>query len=827
MRALPLRAALWSVALTCTVLFAFTAVFAQSEHVPAQTAKPGITLEPSALPDPAIYPLKPGDASFKSAPANYHVFAPVHAGEYAAAETLTLKFSAATQLTKIESTKDFVIDAGSTCQAGNRYSEGDSCNLLVRFTPQGAGHRLGKITITQTASPEPMSLGLVGNGYAPVISFTPAEITTVSGTYPSSKGLLSGANNMTVDGGDTVYIADTGNKVLREIDSSGAIATYSPVFGTAPNSVAVDTMGNAYTPETVTSENSIYFEVYPIDNLQSGWFNTYTAGTCTQSSPCELGTVGLGSPANFSMDPYDNLFTEEATHGAAEMPVGGYFAGGLGVDPDLWYLYDEFSYSDGTQAFAVDQNDNLYTSWDYSAYCYILEDSSYSAETSDPTYNLVAGGSTCGFSGDGGQARNAEINTPIGQITFDIAGNLYFSDTHNQRVRRIDASTGIINTIAGDGTAGYYGDGNPATGAELNAPTGVAVDSQGQVYIISSAATGQVVRKLGVNGLLNLGSQLRNTSGAARLVTVANTGNDSMVLTRAYIGGANPGDFAIDPNTTSCNLTANAVLNSGQSCKVGIIFTPSAAGARAASLIFLDNTVTNMNTVLLIGTGTLPSPTFTITAPSSGATETSGTPFTFSVSVTSSSGPQPTGTATMLLNGTAISGSPATLNSSGVASLSVTSTTTGTNTLSATYSGDSNYSADGPITRTVTVDAPAVTSKSKVAVTSSANPATACSAIAFSITVTGSGSEKPTGTVKLMKGTELLGEATLSKGAAKLPNIRLGAGTSKLTAHYNGDATHEAATSAPFKEMVSAGAGCAAEANRLRPINDTGELRAR
>jgi len=274
------------------------------------------------------------------------------------------------------------------------------------------------------------------------------------------------------------------------------------------------------------------------------------------------------------------------------------------------------------------------------------------------------------------------------------------------------------------------------------------------------------------------------------------------------LNGTDPGDFKIDPATTSCILTAGSVLNNGESCKVGIIFTPGAASGRTANLNFLDNTVNNINIVQLSGTGILPTPTFKITAPASGATETSGTPFTFSVSVTSTSGAQPTGTVKMLLNGTAITGSPATLNGSGVASLSVTSTTTGSNTLSATYSGDSNYAADGPITENVTVDAAAAKSGATVAVKSSANPATLCSEVAFSVSVTASGSQQPTGTVKLMKGTEMLGQASLDNGAANVEHVPLKVGTNVLTAQYDGDATHEAATSEPFRQLVSSGFAC-------------------
>jgi DNA-binding beta-propeller fold protein YncE len=87
-----------------------------------------------------------------------------------------------------------------------------------------------------------------------------------------------------------------------------------------------------------------------------------------------------------------------------------------------------------------------------------------------------------GFAGDGGPATEALLNGPF-DIAFDLAGNLYFSDTFNCRIRRVDAATGTIATIAGNGEAGYSGDGGPATTAALNEPYGVVVDRSGNVYI--------------------------------------------------------------------------------------------------------------------------------------------------------------------------------------------------------------------------------------------------------------------------------------------------------------------------------------------------------
>jgi trimeric autotransporter adhesin len=102
--------------------------------------------------------------------------------------------------------------------------------------------------------------------------------------------------------------------------------------------------------------------------------------------------------------------------------------------------------------------------------------------TSTGIISTVAGTGSAGYSGDGGPATSATLNLPYG-IAVDTSGNLYIADSANSCIRIVTKSTGIISTVAGNGLADYSGDGDQATLATLNYPYGVAVDASGNIFI--------------------------------------------------------------------------------------------------------------------------------------------------------------------------------------------------------------------------------------------------------------------------------------------------------------------------------------------------------
>lgn len=223
------------------------------------------------------------------------------------------------------------------------------------------------------------------------------------------------------------------------------------------------------------------------------------------------------------------------------------------------------------QGSVLDQNGNLYI-FNNGAACNVLK---VSAATGLATVYAGSASGQCGYSGDGGQATNATIGAennggvndgPAG-LAIDTSGNLYLSDINNARVREVDAASGIISTVAGDGTPNYSGDGAPATSAGIDGPMGVGLDFSGNIYIAGS-----------------LENRIRKVA-SGNISTIAGTGvkgdtGDGNAATGAEV--ANPSGIAIDAAGDVFFADASDQVIREINASTGVISTVAGGGASSA-----------------------------------------------------------------------------------------------------------------------------------------------------------------------------------------------------------------------------------------------------
>jgi len=222
---------------------------------------------------------------------------------------------------------------------------------------------------------------------------------------------------LALDHQGNLFVADNSGGSVRHIDGHGVISTLTSLYGTY--GLAVDSTGVLYV--------GTYFGV--LRRIDSSGSSTDLDLSSLPPPALQLGDMAFDSAGNL-------YFSDQApTTGINGNPAGG---------------------------------------------CRIIRLNLAQKQT-PVEGTVIAGTGTCGFSGDGGPARSAQLNNPVG-IVFDTAGNLYFADAENHRIRRIDKN-GIITTVAGTGVSGYAGDGGPATKAQLSYPLGLGITSDGVIYI--------------------------------------------------------------------------------------------------------------------------------------------------------------------------------------------------------------------------------------------------------------------------------------------------------------------------------------------------------
>ena len=294
---------------------------------------------------------------------------------------------------------------------------------------------------------------------------------------PAASAELSNPYGVAVDASGNVYIADTLNNRVRMVNvGTGIINTvagngapsYSGDNGPAvnaglnnPTGVAVDASGNLYIADQRNNRIRLVNTSGVIATVagNGGVGNSGDGGPATNAELYYPMGVALDSANNIYIADSDNQRIREVVAGGITTVAGtgnfGYNCNngaptGIGLHTPT--------------GVALDSANHLYIA-DSANQC-IREDL-------PPTLTTVAGDGRPSFSGDGGAATSAALNYPTA-VALDPAGNLYIADNVNQRIRIVNLS-GTIATFVGNGTAGFSGDGGPATGARLYNPTGVAI----------------------------------------------------------------------------------------------------------------------------------------------------------------------------------------------------------------------------------------------------------------------------------------------------------------------------------------------------------------
>ena len=327
-------------------------------------------------------------------------------------------------------------------------------------------------------------------------------ITTVAGVVgsPGYGGDAGPANNarfnqpraVATDNDNNLYIADMRNHVIRKVNSNGIISTVAGngTAGTAGDGGPATAAQLAQpTGMTIDNEGNIYiadFNSSVIKKVTPSGIMSIFAGNGTEGfsgDGAQAAQAKLYRPTAVAVDKDGNLYISDASNKVIrKVNKQGVISTIAGVPGHAGYA------GDGGLATKALLTQPAGIAVDYSGNIYIADPSNSVVRKINAAgvITTFAGNGTAGYSGDGGPAIKAQfqMGSPQG-LAVDPAGNVYASDYQNHAIRKISAK-GIITTIAGTGAPDYAGDGGPAILAKIWYPIGIATDNAGNVFITDS-----------------------------------------------------------------------------------------------------------------------------------------------------------------------------------------------------------------------------------------------------------------------------------------------------------------------------------------------------
>ena len=499
---------------------------------------------------------------------------------------------------------------------------GNSTTFNIRFDPSAEGLRSATISIANNDSDEnPYNFSIQGWGYV----FRPGPIIdTIAGNGstgysgdggPATSAALEKPTSLTVDGLGNIYITEDGLHRIRMLNAStGVISTVagngSGTFGgdggpatsaalNSPQDVDIDSQGNLYIADG--------------SNHRIRMVNTSTGVISTVAGNGSTGYGGDGGPAtsaailpsSVDVDGQGNIYIAELGNRRIRMVNHS-----TGIISTVAGNGSNSYGGDGGPATSAALKNPHGVEVDNQSNIYIADTDNNRirmVNASTGIISTVAGNGSQSYDGDGGPATDAALCSPY-KVDIDGQGNIYIADMCNHRIRVVNASTGIISTLAGNGNSGYGGDGGPATSAALMFPFGIELDGQGNIYIADTfnhrIRMMPCIPEINVSGNSleiangdstpstadNTDFGIVNVSGGTglRTFTISNTGLGAkrLALTSSSpyvaISGANASDFTVSA------IPLNSIGPKGNTT-FNITFDPSAEGLRSATISIANN----------------------------------------------------------------------------------------------------------------------------------------------------------------------------------------------------------------------------------------------
>jgi trimeric autotransporter adhesin len=409
-------------------------------------------------------------------------------------------------------------------------------------------------------------------------------ITTVAGNgglgfsgdgAAATTAALNLPGGVVVDESGNLLIADVGNNRIREVSAYNQIIRTIAGGGTGgdggpalratstdPFGVTADATGNVYFADAASNRiRKVELSSGIIKTVAGNGFANFGGDGGpgreaslnfpeTQVAVDSAGNVFFDDVNNFRVrriDAATGVITTVAGDGSVcVIPYTGNCGdGGPAVDASLFAIF----------GVIVDASGNLYISDEVNSIVRRVDGATGIITT-------VAGNATAGFGGDGGPATEAELNLPFG-LGVDKTGDLFIADGANARIRRVDAVTGVISTVAGNGTEGYSGDGGPATSASLNLPTSAIIDGEGNLFIADvnngvvrfvSSSTG-IITTIAGNGVFGFSGDGGPATEASLDFTELGLDNSARVLI-ADAGNNRIRRFPFTPCSSDCGTPA-------------------------------------------------------------------------------------------------------------------------------------------------------------------------------------------------------------------------------------------------------------------------------